>query len=87
MRKIMKWALLVVATLPIHVVLVLAIIGVPKPPTITAEGIGRVAWTPVSRALERLLCRARPAGNDPSMPSGGVVLTPRISLSAGALGL
>ncbi len=29
MRRIMKWVALVVVTLPIHVVLVLAFIGVP----------------------------------------------------------
>ena len=47
MRTIMKWVALVVATLPIHLMLVLAFIGVPKPPAITAEGIGRVGWRPV----------------------------------------
>ena len=47
MPRIMKWVALVVATLPIHVVLVLAYIGVPKPPAITAEGVGRVGWRPV----------------------------------------
>ena len=47
MRRIMKCAALVVLTLPIHAVLVLAYIGVPKPPAITAEGLGRVGWRPV----------------------------------------
>ncbi len=47
MRTIMKWVALVVLTLPIHLVLVLALIGVPKPPAITAEGVGRVGWRPV----------------------------------------
>jgi dienelactone hydrolase len=43
----MKWVALIVVTLPIHLVLVLALIGVPKPPAITAEGVGRVGWRPV----------------------------------------
>lgn len=47
MRKTMKWVALVVVTLPIHLVIVLAFIGVPKPPAITAEGVERVAWGPV----------------------------------------
>ncbi len=47
MRTIMKWVALVVVTLPINLVLVLAFTGVPKPPAITAEGVGRVAWGPV----------------------------------------
>ena len=40
MRRTMKWVALVLVTLPIHLVLALAFIGVPKPPAITAEGIG-----------------------------------------------
>jgi dipeptidyl aminopeptidase/acylaminoacyl peptidase len=47
MRKTMKWVALVVVTLPIHLVMVLAFMGVPKPPAITAEGVERVAWGPV----------------------------------------
>ena len=47
MRKTMKWVALFVVTLPIHLVVVLAVIGVPRPPAITAEGVGRVAWGPV----------------------------------------
>ena len=43
----MKWVALVVLALPIHLVLVLAFIGVPRPPAITAEGVGRVGWRPV----------------------------------------
>jgi len=47
MRKNMKRVALVLATLPIHLVVFLAITGVPKPPAITAEGVARVAWGPV----------------------------------------
>jgi dipeptidyl aminopeptidase/acylaminoacyl peptidase len=47
MGSIMKWVALVLVTLPVHLVLVLALIGVPKPPAITAEGVGRVGWRPV----------------------------------------
>ena len=44
MLRIMKWVALVVLALPIHLVLVLAYTGVPRPPAITAEGVGRVGW-------------------------------------------
>jgi dipeptidyl aminopeptidase/acylaminoacyl peptidase len=47
MPRIMRWLALVVLTLPIHLVVVLAFTGVPKPPMITAEGVGRVGWQPV----------------------------------------
>ena len=47
MLRIMKWVALVVLALPIHLVLVLAYTGVPRPPAITAEGVGRVGWRPV----------------------------------------
>ena len=47
MRKAMKWVVLFLVTLPIHLVVVLAVIGVPRPPAITADGVGRVAWGPV----------------------------------------
>ena len=47
MRGIMKWVALVLVTLPVHLVVALAITGVPKPPAITAESVGRVAWGPV----------------------------------------
>jgi len=47
MRKNMKRVALVLATLPIHLVVFVAITGVPKPPAITAEGVARVAWGPV----------------------------------------
>ena len=54
MRSIMKWAGLVVVMLPIHLVIVLAVIGVPRPPAITAEGVGRVGWRPVLDDAGRL---------------------------------
>ena len=54
MPRIMKWVALVLVTLPIHLVLVLAFVGVPKPPAITAEGIGRVGWRPVLDDAGRL---------------------------------
>ncbi len=43
----LKWVALFVMTLPVHVVVVLAFTGVPKPPAISAEGVGRVGWQPV----------------------------------------
>ena len=47
MQRVLKWSGLFALTLPIHLVLVLAYIGVPRPPAISAEGVGRVGWQPV----------------------------------------
>ena len=47
MRRTIKWVALVLVTLPIHLVLLLAFMGVPRPPWITAVGVGRVGWRPV----------------------------------------
>ena len=47
MRKIVKLAALVALTLPIHLVILLAITGVPKPPALKTESVGRVAWAPL----------------------------------------
>ena len=47
MRKTLKWVALFVVMLPVHLIVVLAVTGVPRPPAITAEGVGRVAWGPV----------------------------------------
>jgi dipeptidyl aminopeptidase/acylaminoacyl peptidase len=47
MRKIGKWLGLVALTLPIHAVIALAVTGVPKPPALTTESVGRVAWGPL----------------------------------------
>lgn len=47
MRNIGKWVGLFALTLPIHLVMVLAFTGVPKPPALTTESVGRVAWGPL----------------------------------------
>ena len=54
MRKTLKWVALFVVMLPVHLILVLAVTGVPRPPAITAEGVGRVAWGPVLDDAARL---------------------------------
>jgi dipeptidyl aminopeptidase/acylaminoacyl peptidase len=47
MRRWLRCCALFVVVLPVNVVLVLALTGVPRPPAITAEGVWRVAWRPV----------------------------------------
>jgi dipeptidyl aminopeptidase/acylaminoacyl peptidase len=47
MRRICQMAAILLLTLPVHLVVVLCVVGVPKPPAITAEGVGRVGWRPV----------------------------------------
>ena len=54
MRKTLKWVALFVVMLPVHLILVLAVTGVARPPAITAEGVGRVAWGPVLDDAARL---------------------------------
>ena len=46
-EKIGEWVGLLVLTLPIHLMVVLAITGVPKPPALTTESVGRVSWGPL----------------------------------------
>lgn len=46
MVKMVKLGALGVLTLPMHLVVWLVLMGVPKPPAITTEGIDRVAWRP-----------------------------------------
>ena len=47
MGSILKWVALAAMTLPVHAVLLLAFMWAPRPPAITAEGVGRVGWQPV----------------------------------------
>ncbi len=70
----MKWAGLVLVMLPIHLVLVLAVIGVPKPPAITAEGVGRVAWGPVLDDAGELWMSRQSKSLVAWMPDGSGVL-------------
>lgn len=46
-RRFWKLLALGVLTLPIHVAVGLAVIGVPRPPAVTVEGVQRIAWGPV----------------------------------------
>ena len=55
MRTFLKCVALVVVMMPISLVLLLAFTGVPKPPAITTEGVGRVAWLPVLDNADQLL--------------------------------
>ena len=54
MRSIMKVIAFLAVALPMNLVVVLAFTGVPKPPAITAEGVGRVGWRPVLDDAEQL---------------------------------
>jgi dipeptidyl aminopeptidase/acylaminoacyl peptidase len=54
MRRWVKLAAIVLLSLPVHVVVGLALLGVPKPPAITAEDVGRVGWGPVFDNAEQL---------------------------------
>jgi len=46
-RRVLKWSALSFVGVLVLVVGLLAIVGFPKPPTITKEGLGRVGWAPV----------------------------------------
>ena len=74
MRKVLKWAALFALTLPIHLVVVLAITGFPKPPALTTESVGRVAWTPVLQDAKKLLSSTGSLGLVTWMPDGSSVL-------------
>ncbi|MBT8335462.1 MAG: prolyl oligopeptidase family serine peptidase [Gemmatimonadetes bacterium] len=50
-NTVLKWGLVGVLTLAILGVGLLGALGVPKPPTITKEGLGRVGWSPVLNNL------------------------------------
>lgn len=47
MNRFWKLGALAVITLPLHVLAILAVTGVPRPPAVTAENVGRVGWGPV----------------------------------------
>lgn len=47
MRRSVKFGLLMILTLPLHLIVALAIVGVPRPPAVTVEGGERVGWQPV----------------------------------------
>ena len=74
MRKIWKLGALAVLTLPIHVVLVLAIVGVPRPPAISAERVGRVEWGPVLDDAEQLWRAQKSKSLVAWMPDGSGML-------------
>lgn len=74
MRKVLKWAALFALTLPIHLVVVLAITGFPKPPALTTESVRRVAWTPVLQDAKKLLSSTGSLGLVTWMPDGSSVL-------------
>ena len=76
MRKNMKRVALVLATLPIHLVVFLAITGVPKPPAITAEGVARVAWGPVLDDAGEFWASRQAKSLVDWMPDGSGLLVP-----------
>jgi len=76
MRKNMKRVALVLATLPIHLVVFVAITGVPKPPAITAEGVARVAWGPVLDDAGEFWASRQAKSLVDWMPDGSGLLVP-----------
>lgn len=47
MDRFWKVGALAVATLPLHLLMILAVMGVPRPPAVSVENVGRVGWGPV----------------------------------------
>ena len=94
MRTSIKWVALVVLTLPIHLVLVLAFIGVPRPPAISAEGVGRVGWRPVldnagqlwRSRLSKSLVAWMPDGSGLLVQGRRMILDSRLHTLSGAAG-
>lgn len=54
MRRTLKLGALAAITLPLHLLVILAVVGVPRPPAITAENVGRVGWGPVLDNADQL---------------------------------
>ena len=69
MRKTLKWVALFVVMLPVHLILVLAVTGVPRPPAITAEGVGRAGGVGTGPGRCRQTLGVQGA-NDPHVPVG-----------------
>lgn len=74
MRKVWRLGALAVLTLPVHVVFVLALTGVPRPPAVTAEDVGRVGWAPVLADAEQLWDSQRSRALVGWMPDGSGML-------------
>jgi len=74
MEKTAKWAVIIALTVSLHTVVFLAITGVPKPPALTTEHVGRVAWAPLLKNAGQML-RARESGGAVTwMPDGSGML-------------
>ncbi|HEX9887038.1 MAG TPA: alpha/beta fold hydrolase [Longimicrobiales bacterium] len=73
MPRALKWWLLALA-LPVHVVVLLAVTGVPRPPALTVEGVGRVGWTPLLEDAARLWAGRHARSLVTWMPDGSGVL-------------
>ena len=69
-RKLLKWAAVSVVALIVLVFGILAFTGVPKPPTVTAEGVGRVGWKPILDNLGQLRKALRSKSLGSWMPNG-----------------
>jgi len=54
MRRWSSMFAILVLVLPVNLVLVLAVTGVPRPPAVTAEDVGRVGWRPLLDDADRL---------------------------------
>jgi hypothetical protein len=48
-RRAAKWLAVTFGGVLVLVVGLLAVVGFPKPPAITKEGLGRIGWSPIIR--------------------------------------
>jgi dipeptidyl aminopeptidase/acylaminoacyl peptidase len=74
MRRAVRWIAIAALIAPVHLVVVLAVIGVPKPPAITAEHVGRVGWRPLLDNAGQLWASRQSKSLVAWMPDGSGVL-------------
>lgn len=74
MRRFVKLGTLALLTLPLHLVVFLAVIGVPRPPAISGEGMERVGWAPVLQDAAQLWRARTSVSHAAWMPDGSGIL-------------
>jgi len=74
MRKIAVGLALVALAIPLHLAVVLAITGVPKPPAITEESVGRVGWRLLFENVEEMWALRESKSLVTWMPDGSGML-------------
>jgi dipeptidyl aminopeptidase/acylaminoacyl peptidase len=55
MKRTAQWAAALAMLAAVHTVVILGVTGVPKPPTIVAEGVQRVGWGPLFESVRQRL--------------------------------